>query len=85
MPDPMSLCDDLKRAATLASGDGDEHARQYLAAFVAGVARSTQDTALAAAATAVGAGAEMAELSYLLRERIRANNDFFGPETTARN
>jgi DNA-binding response OmpR family regulator len=76
-PDPMSLCDDLKRAATLAAGDGDAHARQYLAAFVAGVARSTQDTALAAAAAAVADGAEMAVLSPLLRDRIRANTDAF--------
>jgi DNA-binding response OmpR family regulator len=76
-PDLMSLCDDLKRAATLAAGDGDAHARQYLAAFVAGVARSTQDTALAAAATAVGDGAEMAELSHLLRDRIRSTSAAF--------
>ncbi|MGL5012320.1 MAG: response regulator, partial [Paracoccaceae bacterium] len=71
-PDPMSLCDDLKRAATLASGDGDAHARRYLAGFVAGVARSTEDRALEAAASAVGMGAEMAELSHLLRDRIRS-------------
>ncbi len=76
-PDPMSLCDDLKRAATLAAGDGDAHARQYLAAFVAGVARSAQDDALAAAAEAVGEGAEMTELSYLLRDRIRTTSDAF--------
>lgn len=74
-PDMMSLCDDLKRAATLAAGDGDAHARQYLAAFVAGVARSTADEALAAAATAVREGAELAELSHLLRERIRSTSE----------
>lgn len=78
-PDMMSLCDDLKRAAALAAGDGDDHARQYLAAFVAGVARSTQDEALAAAAAAVGEGAAMAELSYLLRDRIRSTSDAFTP------
>ncbi len=76
-PDPMSLCDDFKRAAALAAGSGDGHARQYLAAFVAGVARSTQDHALAAAAEAVGEGAEMTELSYLLRDRIRSTSDAF--------
>jgi DNA-binding response OmpR family regulator len=76
-PDPMSLCDDLKRAATLAAGDGDARSRKYLAAFVAGVARSTEDAALAAAAEAVGEGAEMAELSYLLRDRIRSTSDAF--------
>lgn len=71
-PDLMSLCDDLKRAATLAAGDSDAHARQYLAAFVAGVARSTADSDLAAAAAAVGDGAELAALSHLLRDRIRS-------------
>jgi DNA-binding response OmpR family regulator len=79
-PDPLSLCDDLKRAATLAAGQGDERARQYLAGFVAGVARSTQDDALAAAAEAVGEGAEMAELSYLLRDRIRSTSEAFAAE-----
>ncbi|MGL4320848.1 MAG: response regulator [Paracoccaceae bacterium] len=77
VPDPLSLCDDLKRAATLAAGQGDAHSRQYLAAFVAGVARSTQDDALAAAAAAVGDGAEMAELSHLLRDRIRSAQSAF--------
>jgi CheY-like chemotaxis protein len=74
-PDPMSLCDDLKRAATLAAGDGDMHARRYLAGFVGGVARSTRDQALAAAADAVGEGGTMTELSHLLRDRIRATRD----------
>ena len=75
MPDPMSLCDDLKRAAALAAGDADDKARAYLAAFVAGGARSTNDAALAAAATAVGEGAGMDELSHLLRDRIRSSSD----------
>ncbi|MFM2390019.1 MAG: hypothetical protein RLZZ437_1574 [Pseudomonadota bacterium] len=74
-PDMMSLCDDLKRAATLAAGDGDAHARAYLAAFLTGVARSTSDDVLAAAATAVGEGAEMAALSHLLRDRIRSTSE----------
>jgi DNA-binding response OmpR family regulator len=81
-PDMMALCDDLKRAATLASGDGDATTRRYLAGFVAGVAHSTSDHALAAAATAVGDGAEMASLSHLLRDRIRQTDDAF--QTTAR-
>ncbi len=76
-PDMMALCDDLKRAATLAAGDGDAATRRYLAGFVAGVAHSTQDAALAAAATAVGDGAEMASLSHLLRDRIRKTDDAF--------
>jgi DNA-binding response OmpR family regulator len=76
-PDMMALCDDLKRAATLASGDGDATTRRYLASFVAGVAHSTADHALAAAATAVGDGAEMAALSHLLRNRIRQTDDAF--------
>jgi CheY-like chemotaxis protein len=77
LADPMSLCDDLKRAATLAAGDGDAHARRYLARFVAGVARSSHDHALAAAATAVGDGADMATLAPLLRDRIRITSDAF--------
>jgi DNA-binding response OmpR family regulator len=77
MPDLMALCDDLKRAATLAAGDGDATTRRYLAGFVASVAQSMQDTALAAAATAVGDGAEMAPLAHLLRDRIRQTGDAF--------
>jgi DNA-binding response OmpR family regulator len=80
VPDPLSLCDDLRRAATLAAGQGDEHSRQYLAAFVAGVAQSTRDDALAAAAAAVGEGAEMTELSHLLRDRIRSTRDAFNAD-----
>jgi DNA-binding response OmpR family regulator len=76
-PDMMALCDDLKRAATLASGDGDAATRRYLAGFVAGVAHSTADHALAAAASAVGDGAEMTALSHLLRDRIRRTDDAF--------
>jgi DNA-binding response OmpR family regulator len=76
-PDMMALCDDLKRAATLASGDGDAATRRYLAGFVAGVAHSTADHALAAAATAVGDGAEMTALSHLLRDRIRRTDNAF--------
>jgi CheY-like chemotaxis protein len=76
-PDRMALCDDLKRAATLAAGDGDAATRRYLAGFVAGVAHSTADPALAAAATAVGQGAEMATLAPLLRDRIRRTDDAF--------
>jgi DNA-binding response OmpR family regulator len=76
-PDRMALCDDLKRAATLAAGDGDAATRRYLAGFVAGVAQSTADAALAAAATAVREGAEMALLAPLLRDRIRRADDAF--------
>lgn len=83
MPDMMALCDDLKRAATLAAGDGDATTRRYLAGFVAGVAHSTADHALAAAATAVGDGAEMAALSHLLRDRIRRTGDAFQPAAPA--
>jgi DNA-binding response OmpR family regulator len=76
-PDMMALCDDLKRAATLAAGDGDATTRRYLASFVAGVAHSTADDALAAAAAAVGDGAAIAPLAHLLRDRIRRTDDAF--------
>lgn len=76
-PDLMALSDDLKRAATLAAGGGDAGTRRYLAGFVTSVARSTQDTALAHAAIAVGDGAEMAHLAHLLRDRIRRTDDAF--------
>jgi CheY-like chemotaxis protein len=77
LPDALALCDDLKLAATLAGSGNDAGVRSYLAGFVTGVARSTHDQALESAAIAVADGAEMGQLSHLLRDRIQRADDAF--------
>ena len=49
-PDPLALRGDLVHAAALLDGGSDPRERPYVAAFLAGVAKSAGDTALAAAA-----------------------------------
>lgn len=76
-PDLQALQDDLVHAADLIAR-GDENPRRYVAEFVAGIARSSNDAALAcAAATARKSANGMAELGRLLGQRIRQCADPF--------
>lgn len=52
-PDPIALRDDLVRAAGLLGAAADDRALDYVAQFLAGIARSSHDAPLAAAASAV--------------------------------
>ena len=50
-PDPLALRDDLAFAQRALQGHPDADRRRYVSAFVAGIARHSQDAALAAAAS----------------------------------
>lgn len=71
-PDRLALREDLARAAGMLAQDPDAGQRAYLARFLAGIARSTRDAALArAAADLPGAdAARLAHLSGLVALRI---------------
>lgn len=77
-PDPMALHDDLKHAAHLIAQNPDPVHRRYLAGFVAGIARSADDPALAAAAQDLAATGGVDRLCQLLTQRIDANSPAFG-------
>ncbi|QCO57230.1 response regulator (plasmid) [Pseudorhodobacter turbinis] len=69
-PDPQALQDDLLHAADLIA-QGDENPRRYVVDFVSGIARSSNDTALACAAASARTSTEgMIELGALLGQRI---------------
>ncbi|MFN6978926.1 MAG: response regulator, partial [Gemmobacter sp.] len=72
-PDPLALRDDLERAARLLDGAPGAGAQRYLAQFIAGLARSARDDALAEAAGRMtrDAGAVPA-VAALLARRLRA-------------
>lgn len=72
-PDPLALRDDLRRAAALLDRLGEGGGRRYVAQFVAGIARSAEDDALAAAAARLGADAAAAPaLARLVAQRLGA-------------
>jgi CheY-like chemotaxis protein len=72
-PDPLALRDDLHRAAALIDRLGEGGGRRYVAQFVAGIARSAGDDALAAAAVRLGADAGAASaLARLVALRLGA-------------
>ncbi|QYK41227.1 MAG: response regulator [Paracoccaceae bacterium] len=73
MPDPLALRDDLRAAARRLSQGPAEGERRYLAGFVAGVARSAGDAALAALAqraAQAGHGA-LGDLQHAVTARLR--------------
>ncbi len=74
-PDRLALREDLARAAGILAQGPDAGQRAYLARFLAGIARSTRDAALArAAADLPGAdAARIAHLSGLVALRIGEN------------
>lgn len=70
--DPLALRDDLAHAADLLMGERDDEHTRYVAGFLEGVARVSEDTALAKAArTARAKGcAELGPLLRLLHLRL---------------
>lgn len=77
-PDPSGLRDDLAHVADILSNSHDTAAIDYVARFLAGVARSAHDPALEAAATALArdhqAGhalaADLARISSMVQSRL---------------
>lgn len=68
--DPLALRDDLEHAAGLMRCDPNAQQRRYVAGFVAGIARSANDHALASAANALADGQGLDGLRALLDARI---------------
>ena len=69
--DPLALQDDLAHAERLITVGADPALRRYIAGFVAGLARSTDDAALAVAATTFAASSSGKDhLKSLLAERL---------------
>lgn len=77
-PDPSGLRDDLAHVAEILSNAHDTRAIDYIARFLAGVAKSAHDPALEAAATALAqdhqAGhalaADLARISSMVKDRL---------------
>ncbi len=69
--DPLALRDDLAAAARWLAQPGGEEGRRYLAGFVSGLARSSHDPALEAAANAMRSGpGRCGPLARALAERL---------------
>lgn len=77
-PDPIALRDDLAHAAELLAGAADETMLDYVSRFLAGVARSSHDGALADAATAVQHlhRQGLPHLQGIVRDRLAAGAAF---------
>jgi DNA-binding response OmpR family regulator len=74
--DPLALHDDLAQAARALDAP-DAAARRYLAGFLGGLARQTQDEALSAASAALTEpGFRLDALSRLLQDRLATGNPF---------
>lgn len=76
-PDPLALHDDLIRAARLVSDGPDAVGRRYLNGFLTGIARQTQDDALAEAAGVAERGGRMDRLSTLISTRLHREDAAF--------
>lgn len=76
--DPLALQDDLEHAASLLKGDPGPGQRRYLAGFVAGIARSAGDPALAAAANHLADAQGLDGLRKLLDARLNTPTNAFG-------
>lgn len=79
-PDPMALRDDMAHAAEVLDGVSDGHSLDYVAQFLAGVARISDDRPLLEAAQALGrarpglaARDDLDRLSGLVRDRLAEN------------
>jgi DNA-binding NarL/FixJ family response regulator len=78
-PDPIALTDDLCHVAERLSLDPGQDERRYLAGFLGGLARSARDAGLAQAAGQITmAGASLADIAALIRDRISAAPPAFG-------
>jgi CheY-like chemotaxis protein len=75
-PDPLALRDDLAFAQRALQGHPDADRRRYVSAFVAGIARHSQDTALAAAALDAANEAGLAALRAAIDARLTKRADF---------
>jgi len=81
--DPLALRDDLARAADLIAAAPDRSQRRYLTGFLAGLARTTHDTALEQAAAGLEDGAQgLAAVAGLLSRRLARRADVFAPDST---
>lgn len=77
-PDPSGLRDDLAHVAEILSSAQDTAAVDYIAHFLAGIARSAHDPVLEAAATALvrdrdaghGLASDLARISGLVQQRL---------------
>lgn len=81
-PDPLALTDDLIQAVAVIEADPEPgpDRRSYLAGFLSGLARQSQDGALDAASAALRDPAgRTAQVSALLRARIAAERPFQTP------
>lgn len=77
--DPQALRDDLARAADLIATASDPVQRKYLIGFLTGLARSTQDRALAQAAALADGEKGLADLAGMLARRLAKQTDVFAP------
>jgi DNA-binding NarL/FixJ family response regulator len=87
-PDQQALLDDLVHAAALMEQEKDTpRGRHYLTNFIAGIARSANDPALATAAMGASQSpAAMAGLGKMLSQRIdRAHDPFAAPRNVLPN
>jgi hypothetical protein len=75
-PDPLALRDDLAFAQRALQGHPDADRRRYVSAFVAGIARHSQDAALADAALYATEEAGLAPLRAALAARLAQRADF---------
>ncbi len=77
-PDPLAWQDDLEHAAGLVKSNPTILQRRYLAGFIAGIARSADDPALAAAANDMMDSNGLDRLCQLLAARINTCTNPFG-------
>jgi hypothetical protein len=75
-PDPLALRDDLAFAQRALQGHPDADRRRYVSAFVAGIARHSQDVALADAALYATEEAGLAPLRAAIDARLIKRADF---------
>jgi hypothetical protein len=75
-PDPLALRDDLAFAQAALQGHPDADRRRYVSAFVAGIARHSQDTDLAAVALDAANEAGLAPLRAAIEARLAKRADF---------
>lgn len=77
IPDPLALQDDLEHASDLVNSNPTAAQRSYLAGFVAGIARSANDPALAEAAKDMSDINGIDRFCALLADRITASRNAF--------
>jgi CheY-like chemotaxis protein len=78
-PDPLALHDDLAFAQRALQGRPNADQRRYVSAFVAGIARHSQDAALAATALDAAEEVGLAPLRAAIAARLAQRADFPTP------